>query len=135
MAPSTKNTNGVKGPLSMANMIPCATVVGNEEYVREPPNYEEKLRIYKSQVLIPYTISETTHALMGLMHDPSEDLTNLREFFPSYHRIKPLVSIKGAMNLEYLTTTLRAFQSAPPTKKHDDYISWLDKIESKMSEI
>lgn len=95
-----------KGPLPMANMIPCITVVGNQEYISEPPNYEEKLRIYKSQVLIPFTISGTTHALMGPMHDPSEEVTKLRDFSPAYHRTKPLVSIKESMNLEYMTTTL-----------------------------
>lgn len=43
--------------------------------------YEENQRIYKSQVLIPYTIREITHALMGHMRDPSKDLTKLRYFF------------------------------------------------------
>lgn len=87
-------------------MPPCATVVGNQEHVLEPQNYEEKLCIYKSQVLIPYAIFETTHALMGLMHDPSEDLTKIRDISPAYHRTKPLVRIKGSINLEYLTITL-----------------------------
>lgn len=64
----------------MAKMIPCATVVGNQEYVPEPSNYEEKMRIYKSQVLIHYTISKITHALMGPMCDPYEDLTKFRDF-------------------------------------------------------
>lgn len=81
-----KNTKAVKGPLPMANMIPCATIVGNQEYVPEPPNYEEKLCICKSHVLIPYTICKTTHALMGPMSDPSEDLTKFRDFSPAYHR-------------------------------------------------
>lgn len=67
----------------MVNMLPRAKVVGNQEYIHEPPNYEEKLCIYKSQVLIPYTISETTHALMGSMCDPSEDFTKLRYFSPT----------------------------------------------------
>lgn len=55
----------------MANMLTDATVKGNREYVPEPLNLEEKLRIYKSQVLIPYTIYGTNHSLMGSMLDPS----------------------------------------------------------------
>lgn len=32
-----------------------------------------------------------------------------------------------------MTANLRVFHSAPHTKKHEDYILWLNKIESKMS--
>lgn len=82
MDPSIKNAKAPKGSLPMTDMLPCATVVENRQYVPEPPNNEEKLCIYKSQVLIPYTISEITHAIMGPMRDPSEDLTKLRHFPP-----------------------------------------------------
>lgn len=64
-----------------------------------------------------------------------QGLTKFRDFSPTYHRTKPLVSVKGPMSLEYLTSTLRVFRSAPPTINNDDYISWLDKIEGKMSEV
>lgn len=59
----------------MANMLSHATVIENQEYIHEPPNYEAKLHIYKSQVIIPYSISEKTHDFMGLTYDPYVDLT------------------------------------------------------------
>lgn len=113
----SKGTKASKDSMPMANTLSCAQVIANQEYVPEPPNYEEKLHIYKSQVIIPYSISEKTYALMSLMYDPSADLTNIKEFFPSYHRTKPLVSIPGPLNLEYMTTSLRVFRSAPPLRK------------------
>lgn len=68
---------------------------------------------------------------MGHMYDPSADLTNIKDFFSSYHMMKPLVSIVVPLNLEYMTTFLRVFRSTPPTKKNEDYILFLNKIEGK----
>lgn len=59
---------------------------------------------------------------MGPMHDSFVDLTKIRDFFPSYHQTKLTVSIKKPSSLEYMTTTLRVFRSAPPTKMNEDYI-------------
>lgn len=59
---------------------------------------------------------------MGPKHDPSVDITKLKDFFLSYHQNKPIVSIKEPINLEYMTGTLRVFCSAPPTRKNEDYI-------------
>lgn len=53
MASKIKNTKATKDTLPLAHMILSATAIGNQEYVSEPPNYEEKLWIYKSQVIIP----------------------------------------------------------------------------------
>lgn len=132
MASKTKNTKATKESLLLAPMLPSATCIVNQEYVLEPPNYEEKLWIYKSHVIIPYSISRKTHALKGLF--PYVDLTKVMDFFLSYHRTNPMVSIKEPLNLEYMTATLRIFHSTPPTKKNEDYILWLKKIEAKMSE-
>lgn len=70
---------------------------------------------------------------MCLTFDPTEGLTRSMNFFPAYHRTKPIVSVREPMSLEYQTNSLGVFRLAPPTK-NDDYISWLDKIEAKMNE-
>lgn len=41
MESKSKNTKATKDYLPMANMIPCATVIGNQEYVHEPTNHEK----------------------------------------------------------------------------------------------
>lgn len=134
MASKTKNTEATKETILLGHMLPSGTCIGNHEYVPGPPNYEEKIQIYISHVIIPYSISGKTHALMGPMHDPYVDLTKIRYFFPSYQMTKPMVSIKEPLNLEYMTSTLHVFRSTPPTKKNEDYILWMKKIEAKMSE-
>lgn len=75
-----KNTKESKDSLPLATKLQSAILAGNQEYVLEPPNQEEKLWIFKSQVLIPYSIFGKTHALMGPMHDPSVDITKLIDF-------------------------------------------------------
>lgn len=122
MVSKTKITKAAKEYLQLAHMLPSANVVGNQEYVPEPPHYEEKLCIYKSQIIIPDSISGNIHALMGPMCDPSVDLTKIMDFSPAYHMTKPVVSIKEPLNLSYMTANLCVFRSAPPSKKHEDYI-------------
>lgn len=78
MASKIKTSKATKESLPLARVLSFASVVGNQEYVPEPPHYEEKNRIYKSQVIIPYSISGNTHALMSPTHDPLVDLTKLR---------------------------------------------------------
>lgn len=96
MALKTKNT---KETLPLAHMLSFAIGIGNQEDVLEPLNYEENHQIYKSQVIIPYSIYGKTHALMGPMPDTYVVLTKIRDFFPSYHRTKPMVSVKEPLNL------------------------------------
>lgn len=100
-----------------------AILAGNQEYVPEPSNQEEKLWIFKSQVLIPYSTYVKTHALMGPMHDPLVDITILRYFFPSYHQTKPIVSTNEPINLEYMNATLLMFCSTPPPQNGTRIIS------------
>lgn len=68
---------------------------------------------------------------MGQIPNPLVDDVKLREFFPSYHRTRPIVSIKKPINLEYVNTIFRVFRSAASPKRNEDYIFWLNKIETK----
>lgn len=71
MDPKTKTNKATKESLPLAHMLSSANVIGNQEYVPEPPNYKEKLYIYNSQVIIPYSVSVNTDALMGPMRSGS----------------------------------------------------------------
>lgn len=62
------------------------------------------------------------------MSDPAVDIVKLRDFFPSYHRTKPIARIKKPIDLEYMTATLFVFRYAPSPKRNEDYILWLNKI-------
>lgn len=78
--------------LSSVTHIAKLSLVGNQEYVPEPPLLEEKRKIYQSQVLIPLTITGKTHMYMGHLPDPNVDAKKLKKFFPTYHCTKPLAS-------------------------------------------
>lgn len=69
-----KHSKESKDSLPLATRMQSAVLVENQEYVPKPPNQEEKLFIYKSQVLIPYSISDKIHALMGPLSDPEVDV-------------------------------------------------------------
>ncbi|KAI5389673.1 hypothetical protein KIW84_075101 [Lathyrus oleraceus] len=85
--------------------ITTPTLIGNQLYVPEPPLQEEKSLICKSQVLIPFIIAEITHAFSDPFSDVNTNVARINEFFPCYHRTKPL----GAMK-EPLAVALRLYE-------------------------
>lgn len=63
--------------------------IGNAAYFPKLSS-EEQRRIYKSQVLLPFTLFEKPHAMLGPMADLSANQENLKHFFPTYDRYKPI---------------------------------------------
>jgi hypothetical protein len=57
-------------------------IIGNQQYVPEPPNERDKECIYKSQVLIPVLVSGICHAMLGQLPNPDIKPDRLKEFFP-----------------------------------------------------
>lgn len=96
---------------------------------------EENARIWKSQILILFSISNKTHAYLGPLYDANAKAERLKELFPSYHRTKPIVCSKQPIDLNYISVSLRVFRSAPSTKNNQGYIALLDKVESKKATI
>lgn len=41
------------------------------------------------------------------------------------------MSIKKPIDIEYMNATFCVFRSAPSSRKNDDYIYWLNKVETK----
>ncbi|XP_050874871.1 uncharacterized protein LOC127078459 [Lathyrus oleraceus] len=90
-------------------------IVGNQQYVPEPPNEREKECIYKSQVLILVLVSGA-----GVKPQPQEK---------TVEQIDPQSSTDdGELNLTYLNYA-RIFRTCPWSKDPSDYLSWLDKVE------
>lgn len=113
----SKSSKESKDSFPLATKQQSPILAGNQQYIPEPSMQEEKFHIYKSHVLIPYSFSRKPHSLMVSLVDPSVDVVKLREFFPSYRRTKPIMSIKKPIGLEYVTATLRVFSSAHSPKK------------------
>lgn len=92
---STKNTKDAKKSqgLPLVDKILGPNNVGNQQYVPEPL-IEEQRRIFQSQVLILIYISSKTHVMLGPLLNLNVDHSKLKEFFPNYHRYKPIACAK-----------------------------------------
>ncbi|KAI5396598.1 hypothetical protein KIW84_062704 [Lathyrus oleraceus] len=83
-----------KVPKKISNLPPFATLPGpvmrgNQQYIPEPRT-EEQQKTYESQVLIPVNVFGKTNALLGPFPDLNTDPSKLRDFFPTYHKCKPI---------------------------------------------
>lgn len=154
MASKTKNPKDSKkqSSLPVVHKILGPKVVGNQQYIPEPPLEEEKRHIYQYHVLIPISIFVKTCAIVGPLPDVSTNLVKLKEYFPTYHRYKPITSrrkskssnevvgaepttivdtreklsnepIETTITLYYLSINLRVFHSCPLFKEPENYLS------------
>lgn len=154
---STKNTKDSKKSqgLPLADKILGPNTMGNQQYVPEPLT-EEHRRIFQSHVLIPMFIFGKTHAMLGPLSNPNVDHNKLKEFFQTYHRYKPIAcakkpkvgdethteenpnlnnrgnpSIDEPIDLIYMNSGFRVFQSCPLFRDASNYLGWLEKIGKK----
>lgn len=149
---ATKTSAKSKSPKKISKLPPFATLpspvmVGNQKYIPELKT-EEQRRIYASQVLIPISVSSKTHALSGPLVDLDIDFRKLKEYFPYYHKCKPIgqgkkprVELTTAedpktnetINLRLMNNGFRVFRATPSFKDPTDYLKWLNKIEKNQS--
>lgn len=108
-----KNHKKFKEILPRVTKPSAPIVAGNQKYVPESPLKKEKLMIFKSKVLLPFTIVDNLNAFMGSISNPSRDTAIINEFFPTYHHTKPKVSENKPIDLAYLFRIARVFCSAP----------------------
>lgn len=125
----SKSTSNQNVPLVASISTP--TLTGNQLHIHEPPFQEEKTLIQKSEVLIPFTSSDITHAFFGPFPDLNTNVARISEFFPCYHGTKTLAAIDQPLDLTYMST--RVFYSSPYTNQ-SNYLSWLNKVESKIGQ-
>lgn len=166
MESKIKNTKDSKkqSSLPVVHKILGPKVVGSQQYIPKPPLEEEKRRIYQSQILIPTFISGKTHVIAGPLKDVSTNLVKLKEYFPTFHRHKPIASgrkskssnedvgeepttivdtqtklstepIETTITLDYLSIKLRVFRSCPLFKEPKNYLSWHAKIEKHKAQV
>lgn len=73
-------------PLPLAEAVNVLIQVGNQVYVPEPPMEKEKALIWKSHVLISFSVSDEMHAFLGPLPDPNSNADKVREIFPYYNQ-------------------------------------------------
>lgn len=133
-----------------------AQQIGNAEYIPEL-EIEEQRRIYKSHVLLPFTLAGKPHAMLGHMADLSSNQENLKHHFPTYDRYnKPIGNrrkpisldevhddenphsdgqgyayVEKPLVLDFFDRNSRIFRSPPLLKDPQDYLARLTKVEKK----
>lgn len=151
---SSKNSKK-QSTLAPVHKIPGPTIVGNQQYIPEPPLEEEKWCIYQSQVLISISIFGMKHAILGPLPYVNVNPAKLKEFFPTYHYNKPIASKKktrvntevtekpsksstepteNPINLDYMNN-FRLFLSFPLFKDPKVYLAWLAKVEKRKTQV
>lgn len=93
--------------------------------------------------------------MLGPLSNPNVDPDRLKDFFPTYHRYKPIACIKKPkvneenpnpdnqgnlsndepIDLTYMNSGFRVFQSCPLFRDPSDYLGWLEKNEKKKSQV
>jgi len=110
-----------KGKRSQEAIKTTLVARGDQTYVPDPPNEEEKKAILQSQVLILFSIKEKTYAFLG------PQTSRLSSFFVDYPEEK-IYAFSDSYNLDFLKSPSRIFRSSPPMNK-EYYIPWLDRLE------
>jgi hypothetical protein len=86
--------------------------IDGKEYVPEPPFAEEKAKIWRSQVLIPFSLSDKPLAFLGpLQENRQPEITKENSFFPTSHLSEPLVSSQKPFSLRYVERNFRTVLS------------------------
>lgn len=139
---SIKHTKALKkiSGLPPFSMLPGPVMMGNQQYIPEPRT-EEQRRIYEFQVLIPKTVSGKNHDLFGPLPNLNIEPSRPRDFFPTYHKCKPIGQAKKlraervntveesqsltyeTIDLRFMNNDFRVFKVTPSLKDPTDYLN------------
>ncbi|XP_027346509.1 uncharacterized protein LOC113858193 [Abrus precatorius] len=108
----------VPSAFSNAELVP----LGHSSYLPEPPLEEEKLAIWKSQVLIPFSLGSKPHAFLG----PFVPQSSVESSFSA----DGVLAFSSKYNLDSLENAQKVFRTMPPVTK-DLYLPWLDRVEGE----
>lgn len=122
--------------------------VGNQQYIPESKMEEQRITD-ASQVPIPVSVSRKNHALSRPLTDLDIDSSKLREYFPSYHKCKPIGQSKiprtgitttenpkasETIDLRFMNNGFIVFCATPIFKDPTNYLDWLKKVEKAKSQ-
>lgn len=93
---------------------------GNRWFSEEPDLTEEKVQIWKSQVLIPH--SDLKHAYLGPIEKTESE--EIHKIFPCYKQHSPLIFIQNSdtpYDPKFLNT--KVFKVAPRFENNEPYLA------------
>lgn len=104
--------------------------VGEKSSTQEPSLEEEKALIWKSHVMIPFTISDNVHVFMRLLPDSFVESKKVKELFPCYHHSKACVSLDIPYEMGFMSSHIRVCRDVPYVNQNA-YFEWINKVEAK----
>src|ERR1044072_7151378 len=108
-------------------------IADEETYVSEPSHNSPSSQRWKSELLIPYKLKETTFAFLGPYRPATIHPTLMKDFFPIYQHSIARVCIKARFDLGFLKPDTRPFRSSPLSNLKL-YITWLNRVQSVKGE-
>jgi len=92
----------------------------NQIYAPEPDLHAQKTKFWKSQVLIPYSVSCTVRAFLGPFLDSKLDPKKVEDDFPGRKGHKPRVFSHDLLNMSFMSQ--RIFSSSHYTNHTSLYL-------------
>nr|KYP43200.1 hypothetical protein KK1_035392 [Cajanus cajan] len=119
-------------PLLAENATISTSSEGTNPFVPIPGMEEASLKIFQSQVLLPFSLFDgSMHAFLGPYSNPSKKKTH-NDLLPEDDSTLPFV-YSPTIDLSLFSDTTKIFRAFPPPK--DKHIQWLERVEaSKQSD-
>lgn len=97
------NTNLGGKEIHLAASVEAFPRRNNQIYALEPDLDAKKTKIWKSHVLIPYSVSGTVHAFLGPFAYSKLDPEKVEDDFPGREGHKPIVFSHDSLNMSLMS--------------------------------
>jgi len=121
-----KNFSGKEIPLAAS--VDTFPRSNNQIHAPGPDLDAEKTKIWKSRVLISYSVRGIVHAFLGPYPDSKLDPEKVEDDFPGREGHKPRVFSHDSFNMSFMSQ--RIFRSSPLANHTPIYLKWLEKVET-----
>nr|KYP72508.1 hypothetical protein KK1_005098 [Cajanus cajan] len=133
---ATPATSTVSPTFSVPLLTENATIShlseGADPFVPIPGMEEASLKIFQSQVLLPFSLSNgSMHAFLGPFSNPSRKKPH-NDLLPEDDSTLPFV-YSPTIDLSLFSDVARMFRAFPPPK--DKHIQWLERVEASKQSI
>lgn len=113
MVSSSSAKTNVNVPLSFS--ILTINKVNERDYIPEPPLEREKAKIWASQILIPFSVTNNTLTLMGPFSRKTSHPDKVKDLFLCYFPTKTLVFENQGYELRFMIVPHHIFCASPTT--------------------
>jgi len=124
---ANRSTKGKE--IHLAGNVEAFLVKNNQVHAPELGLDAEKAKIWKSQVLISYSVSDTVYAFLEPYLDSKLNSKEVEETFPGYEGHKPRIFSQDSFNISFISQTI--FRPSPSFVHASTYSQWKRKSKKK----